>query len=351
MQIDVWNISGAGFHFGRHGLGQEESGVNLPSDSLFSALAARKAALHGAAGLEAWVELFLKDPPPFVCSSAFPFGGEVRFYPLPLRRAPAPPNGAIKDHKKVKQVQFVSEVIFLAILSGEALETYLTPENLLHNGCLLVTTNERKKLPERLRSGEIRLWVQERRPRVAIGRISQNSTLYFTGRTAFAPGCGLWFGVRWLKPEVQTKIGLDELLADLGDAGLGGERASGFGQARITRAGQLHLPGSEGTAWVALSRYLPHPEDGPALTYRQAAYSVETVGGWVESPGKPAERRRNLRMVSEGSVLGPISRAVPGLVVDVQPDYGGGLRPIGHPVWRSGLALAAGFKPGVLQEE
>jgi CRISPR/Cas system CSM-associated protein Csm4 (group 5 of RAMP superfamily) len=47
MQLECWNIQGASFHFGTHGLGQEQTMVTMPSDSLFGALVARLARTHG----------------------------------------------------------------------------------------------------------------------------------------------------------------------------------------------------------------------------------------------------------------------------------------------------------------
>jgi CRISPR-associated protein Csm4 len=203
-------------------------------------------------------------------------------------------------------------------------------------------------LPEALRQHEARLWHIEQRPRVTIGRTQPDSALYFTGRTSFNQGCGLWFAVLWLEDPAPQRPTLERLLADLEHAGLGGERAGGFGQALIRPAGSLDLPAPDDQPWVALSRCLPNAEDLPVLLDHRAAYRVETVGGWVESPGMPAERRRSIRMLAEGSVLGPAARPAPGQVVDVQPDYGG-KRPLGHPVWRNGLALAVGFTPGALE--
>ena len=52
MEIDVWHINGNGFHFGRHGLEQEESRIHFPSDSLFAALVARMVELYGASEVE-----------------------------------------------------------------------------------------------------------------------------------------------------------------------------------------------------------------------------------------------------------------------------------------------------------
>lgn len=347
MQLDVWNISGSGFHFGRHGLEQEVSGVHLPSDSLFAALTARLAALDGPQAVDAWGQAFRSNPP-WVASSAFPRAGGVRFFPTPLRTAGSKkPEDGRPAHKFIKRLRFVSEGVFRALLNGGSLADLYDPDLCLQNRQALLLDAEMSALPPAPGASKA-IWAVEQRPRVTIGREAQNSTLYFTGRTQFAEGCGLWFAVRWFDPAEQNRQLLGRLLADLADAGLGGERASGFGQATIVPAGELDLPEPAGNPWVALSRYLPHPQDLPALLDKRAAYNVETVGGWVESPGKPAERRRGLRMLAEGAVLGPLDRALPGQMADVQPDYAGN-RPLGHPVWRNGQALAVGFAPGALE--
>jgi len=62
----------------------------------------------------------------------------------------------------------------------------------------------------------------------------------------------------------------------------------------------------------------------------------------VDSPISKSERRRAVRMLAEGAVLGGVARVVPGQIIDVQPNYDG-KQPLGHPVWRSGLALAVGL--------
>ena len=88
MQLELWQITGEGFHFGRHGLEQEESGVHFPSDSLFAALVARMVALFGSTEVEEFGKAFLNGKPYFVLSSAFPRAGDVLFFPVPLRRQP-----------------------------------------------------------------------------------------------------------------------------------------------------------------------------------------------------------------------------------------------------------------------
>lgn len=343
MLLETWNIYGSGFHFGRHGLGQEESGVHWPSDSLFAALVARLAALRGPHQVEAWIEPFLTDPPLFVLTSAFPAAGEIRFYPIPLRPASLDSTQGNVSYKKLKHVRYVSEKIFQKLISGVPLVRLFDEKLTLQAGQLLIDPADVLKIPESLRKSEKRtVWNVEQRPRVTVGRVQSSSNLYFTGRTSFAPDCGLWFGVQWFEEQQNARAELADLLQELGDAGLGGERNSGFGAARLEPSGQAELPDRGQGAWIALSRFLPDKAETGVLLDPSTAYSIETVGGWVQSPGKAAERRQSIHMLAEGSVLGPSRAAAPGRIVDVQPNYAG-TQPIGHPVWRNGKTVAVGF--------
>jgi CRISPR-associated protein Csm4 len=341
MELDIWHIDGQGFHFGRHGLGQEESSYLFSSDTVFAALVARLADRRGSQAAADLVTALKGDVPPFVLSSAFPRAASVYFFPPPLRPPqPSPKTDALKP-KDLKRVRFVSESRFRALLAGKSLAELMHDSKPLHRGQVLYSEEEGPRLPPAvIDDGQI--WDVEKRPRVTVGRAAQNSQIYFTGRTVFHRDCGLWLAVRWLERSSRYEDLLADLFAELGDAGLGGERSTGFGQCRIVRQERaLDLPAVGNGLWVSLSRYLPRSDEMPALRHPSAAYVVETVGGWVEGRPHKSERRRSVRMLTEGATLGPVSRAVPGQIVDVQPDYEG-KQPIGHPVWRSGLALAVG---------
>ncbi len=348
MRLDIWNISGSGFHFGRHGLGQEESSIHWPSDSLFAAITARVAALQGASGVQTWMDHFLDDPPVLVLTSAFPRAGSVQFYPAPLRTRRQSGSEERVPHKTIKRLKFVSESVLHKLLDGALLAEQYDEKLTFQGGQVLVDQKDLPALPEDIRTRKLSVWKVEQQPRVALGRVQVNSNLYHTGRTVFSPQCGLWFGVQWLKTDDTVKAFLEEILNDLGYAGLGGERSSGFGSADLQPAGSIEFSDYPGQPWVSLSRYLPRNGESAALLDPLAAYNMENVGGWAQSASQKAERRRNVRMLVEGSVFGAVE-GTPGRVVDVQPDYGG-TQPLGHPVWRNGAAVAVGFKPGALEE-
>jgi CRISPR type III-A-associated RAMP protein Csm4 len=340
MQLDVWHITGDGFHWGRHGLGQEESGWHMPSDSVWAALFARLVDLHGAAAAQTWAAQLQSDAPPLALTSALPRAGQVLFFPTPLRL----PTGALKmgvKAKKVKRAKLVSEKLFREILSGDALADVIDQCIELNGGTALVSKDEWAQLPDRVQADR-KVWDVGRRPNVVVGRGAHNSQLYFTGRTMFHPGCGLWLGVRWLQAEVDQEKRLTELMLDWGEAGMGGERSRGYGRfTAVRQPDRLELPDARDGLWVTLSRYLPRADETSALRDERAAYLIENVGGWIDSPVSRSQRRRAVRLLAEGAVLGPVARRVPGQMVDARPIYSEAPQ-IDHPVWRSGLAVAVG---------
>ncbi len=346
MRIETWNITseGGGFHFGRHGLGQEETAIAMPSDSLFAALVNRLAVGSGVQAVETFITPFLEGSPPFALSSTFPFAGDVRFFPVPL--AAVYDTAAESEAKTFKRVQFVSEGLFRQLLNGKTMQDVFAAAQNQMGGRLLVGTDEITSLPAAIRKEESPVWGEEIRPRVTLGRVAQNSSIYFTGRVTYAKDCGLWFGVYWGREDDPLKIQLHNLFADLGDAGLGAERSVGFGVCRFIQKNSLDLPDAGSQPWVSLSRYLPSEDETRALTWEKAAYRIVSVGGWLDSPSLRGQRRRPVNLIEEGATLGSVLRPIPGALVDVRPRYTGKAELAGHPVYRSGLALAVGWKGG-----
>jgi len=346
MQLDTWLIQGGGFHFGLHGLGQEETAPCFPSDSLFAALLARLAHLAGAQAVEEFTGLFQQDSPPFVLSSTFPFAGQVLFYPTPAsaRRGEA----AGVTAKQLKKASYLSGSLFRALLDGQPLVERYPGALKLQGGSLLASPEEAALLPKSLQDDPSALiWQVEQRPRVTLGRAAQNSNIFFTGRVSYAADCGLWFAVRWLREDAALKARLVELLGELAEFGLGAERSIGFGACTIRPAASIQLPEPGGGAWLTLSRYLPRPDEMAALQHPDACYTLRSVGGWLDSPVRSGQRRRPVNLLAEGSIFGPLSRPIPGRVVDVRPSYESNPDPLKHPVYRSGLALAVRCQPPV----
>jgi hypothetical protein len=82
--------------------------------------------------------------------------------------------------------------------------------------------------------------------------------------------------------------------------------------------------------WL-LSLFTPGPAD--AIDWKRGNYTVIARGGRIDSPAGFGERKKQLQMVTEGSVL-IAGDNIRGAAPDVAPDG------FPHPVFRSGFALS-----------
>lgn len=334
MNLKTWEFTGGPFHFGRRGLGQEITAVSFSSDSLFAALISRLAELEGAKAIESFMEPFLKERPPLVLSSLFPRAGTIRFFPVPAARGRTELKEGI-SYKDLKKMRFLSEKLFLRIIQGEDIQTIFSESEKLQGGIILAEPSEAKGIKPVL-------WKEEKRPRVTLDRQTQTSSLFFTGGVHFAEGCGLWAAANVADESILKQM--DLLMTELGEAGLGAERSVGMGRCVVKRGSDLNLPEpSEGGLMVTLGHFLPKKNQTQVMQVEGASYKLETIGGWVTSPQEMNQRRRIVRMVTEGAVLGAL-KGIPGDLVDVRPVYDGETG-ISHPVWRNGQVLSAGFTP------
>jgi len=365
----------SGLHLGAHGENPHKVSVSLPSDSLFAALLD----VFGRAGgdPQSFAAPFDAESPdpPLLLSSAFPFAGGVRFYPLPVdRRRLFSPEAAQKAGKLLKRIQFLSEGLFRLALQGQRLDDWLFPPDeagepraglALQDGALWMARDEVQRLPEGFRKA-VKLHALRHHPvfslaqtpRVTIDRITSASNIFQAGRVTFAQGCGLWFGVAWRQPDRPVagqegptyRQAFSRALDLLQHDGLGGERSAGYGAFGFTEGQAISLPEPlPGAAAFLLSRYHPRPAELPAaLSVPGAAYQLVFVGGWLRTPSGPAQRRKRLALLAEGSLAAPPAYPA-GDLVDVRPEYGGAPS-VPHPVYRSGLALAVGWPAEFSQE-
>lgn len=336
---------GQGFHFGRAGYEQETSSEMLPSDSLFAALIVAFLERYGDPA--AFVQPWLEARPPFVVSSVFPYVGDIPLLPMPRLRVLLPDEFAPRARKAIKHLRYVSPAILRKLLDGQPLDRDWSPSGpqlSLQDGAIWLDPSERTALPERLQAlpeealKAIKIWKSDSVPRVTLDRASSSSQIYQMGRTVFAEECGLWF----LADVSDWGDLLVELLTDLGDRGIGGERSNGYGAFQL--GAPLPVPNLssslETLRVMTLSRYHPRSSELAAGVLGDgAAYELVKVGGWLETPFGPAQRRKTVRMIEVGSVLK--NRGVVGELVDVRPDYD---RPgaLNHPVYRCGYALTVG---------
>lgn len=366
--IRIRGRPGSGFHFGQRGIGQEESAPCPASDTLFAALVARLAA-RAPEAVDPFMEGFprwmggaddLPGDPPFLISSAFPYAGEVRFFPKPEERGAIGRDQASErrpDAKKLKRATYVSEDIFRSLLEGASLESWAERAVAIQGGALWLAPEELEKLPvalqkqQRYEPEKAAVWTVEQRPRVTLDRATSRSEIFHSGCTLYADGCGMWFAIAWRNLERpvagrSVRDWLTVLLEDLEQTGLGGLRAAGMGACAITPDEIVPFPEVNGGLWLTLSRFHPRPEDVTAITNSRAAYRVVTVGGWVQVERGPDQRRIPVQMLAEGAVLGPAGPGPFGDVVDVRPRYENPAGDLPHPVWRYGLAFPVGFGKG-----
>jgi CRISPR/Cas system CSM-associated protein Csm4 (group 5 of RAMP superfamily) len=193
------------------------------------------------------------------------------------------------------------------------------------------------------------------RSSVAVDRLSGTaSTPRLSACLEFAAGAGLWFLVVYRdssarelwEPKVKSALKL------LADTGLGGGRSRGWGRAEMpefqdavfpevllspaaSEAPDAAEPPAEAapaeTAYWLLSLFSPVESDG--VDWSRGAYSIVDRHGRIESRVRYGDKKKPLRMVSEGSVLfAPDSPA--GSAPDVAPDG------FPHPVYRFGYAVS-----------
>jgi CRISPR-associated protein Csm4 len=356
----------SGFHVGIRGMNLEEARISVPSDTLFAALI--DAWRRSSGDVDRLTGHFYPNmqhiPPPFQLSSAFPFVGKVRFYPMPADPSRMFIQKALKERgKTLNRVQFISEKLLLMAVQGQCLDDYLYPLDeqnepgkgaVLQGGALWFSLDELPDLPVEMQRAagkrhsliSIKIWSDQRVQRVTIDRIASASTIYQAGKLVFASSCGLWFGIVEQSTDEFFHQAFECALGLLADDGLGGERTSGYGVFTWKKENPFNLPDPfPGQLTYILSRYSPRSEDElPAvLTDARAAYRLVAIGGWAHSIDGPSQRRKRIQMVTEGSLVVPSGFPV-GQVVNVAPEYDNPAGAYPHPVFRNGIALGIGWQ-------
>jgi CRISPR-associated protein Csm4 len=393
-QLTLYHLTPtSAFHLSLRGVGQEKTEIYLPSDSLFAALVATYMETGGqpehlTQAFPQYAEPKAAEagphpaPPPFLLTSTFPLAGELRFYPAPpslnlmlsaAKREELEAKGRLKE---VKKIQFLSEGLFEKLVQGEKLDTWLPGQEpglqpgvsaaeqglFLHAGVLWLMTDEIKLLPQAMRQDDkgrsrplealrqLTIWQVGTTPRVTVDRRSNASEIFYTGRVTFSPECGWWFGLAWAPEAAEaTRQAVSLTLQVLPDAGLGAERAAGYGQFACRQAGERSWPTpAANDTFLTLSRYHPRQNELPQVIQGvTAAYKLVSVGGWLASVSQKAQRRRRLWLLGEGSVVQAVGAGPWGDMVDVRPIYPGTSERFDHAVWRFGLACPVKLKGDV----
>jgi len=322
------------------GIGLEAVEDHLSSDSLTSALINAASILYGPEGASRMVDALGAETPAFVLSSLFPYGPDpadskktTEALVKPLIDPPMEKD-SIGLRKEFKRLRYLHPEDFLLWLQGNPLDARRM-EDLLKRSSKL--TNE--------------WWKKDLRPRVALDRESQGSSIWNQGALFFAReekdesgglkkvGAGLYGLVRFA--DLSWKKILEETFRLLGDTGLGGERTYGLGFFEFGGFEPLSpvwekilaLPPDRVTL---LSVYYPRDDERKSLGDFFEAWEIRERRGYIVS-GRDAKtiKRKRIRMIAEGSVC---RKSLRGALADVTPenpeDFG-----LGHKIFRSGLAF------------
>ena len=327
------------------------------SDSLYAAVTAAM----GALGIrDEWLDATARNPqgPAVRFSSCFPFLGETGFI-VPPRNIWPPMGGAPVSLSKIRwrSARFIPVSLVAALLDGQGLsEEQWTVDGA--SECLMPAG-----LP-----GPFRTSV---RWSAAVDRLTGSTERHATAGIEFRRDAGLWAVISFADEEAGTRWpgpvrGAFRLLAD---SGFGGERSRGWGHClepeflegtlpelilpppeknagpagdpspgegpvgaeEILAAAPVEPPPPSLTSHWLLSLFTPGPED--AVDWKRGNYTVVARGGRVDSPAGYGERKKQLHMVTEGSVL-VAGETIRGMAPDVAPDG------FAHPVFRAGFALS-----------
>lgn len=322
-----------GLHIGRGVENLAETHAHVPSDSLFAALLDVSQTLGFR--MDSFIQSDGKGAPAFRVTSAFPFAGRIRFYPMPVDLNAVFSSARIEEFgagKNIKKIRYFSEALFEQWCGGNQLDGELEEKDgewgcktSLQNGAVWLTNAEKRGLPETL-------WAMQTLPRVTVDRINSAPTLFQSERVFFSNGCGLWFGA------VGDVSNLPGILETLGEGGLGGERTSGYGSFTCAVEGEKDFldPSSDGRTYL-LSRYHPCGESEiNSLKRDGSAYRLESVGGWLKTLEGAAQRRKRVWMLCEGSLIAGNPQ---GDAPDVRPTYSNPAGDVTHPVFRPGFAV------------
>ena len=307
----------------------DESETFIHSDTLSAAILSTWALLEPSAAAERAAN------PPFLLSSAFPYFQGTYFLPRPLgSTAPELPDKGLRSYKKLKKIQWLASELW----SDTAINGWRI--NLDNIAIVQSTLALPKTTGQKIEN--LKLWMQEERPRLATERISGaalEGQLFNFGRVHFHPESGLYFLARFVSDS--GKEGFEAALSLLGDHGIGADRSNGNGFFHWKKAGDFpELSTADNSVFTALSLISPAPKDFSATWLDEASYSLTSRGGWIAHQGL---RRRRLRMFTEGSQF---HQPLAGRVVEVTPTNVPEEKTAPCPIYRDGRGFF--IEPGVV---
>ncbi len=230
-------------------------------------------------------------------SSAFPFSESSYFLPTLLLRPDSLFEVSESDYqlwKKLKKLQFLPLEWLKRILKGEKIAVFERDIESV-SGTL---------------NGIFKFRVA---PKVALGRITQNSNIYHYGEIHFDKG-GLFIMAEF--EDEGLRIDFSGLLKLLGDEGIGGRRTAGYGLFDVEKDKiEIEVP-EDANFHLLLSLYWPPDDERSNGLLKNSAYKLIRRTGWFLLDDGRSLRKRPVWMFQEGSVL---SARPKGGAVDVTP--------------------------------
>lgn len=285
----------------------------LSSDTLYGAICSALSSLYE--DFDEMLQL-MKQSPPFLISSAFPFVGTkdiAHFLPKPIDRPQKLENLMdMEGMKKLKKVKYIHESIFNKWINGEVNEAYLArnitnyriEDELIHPKELKLNFN--------IESLDI--------PRNSINRQSQLSDIFYSSGNYYK-NVGFFFLVRFMNKENEKKYH-DVLLGAvkfLRDRGFGGDVSAGKGHFELidfTDKEILQQP-ENGNRFISLSSY--HPAQDEINAYKEKKgllYDIFTKRG----RGSDGRNRKQVRFFTEGSTFPELNKEIYGEAIPVEKE-------------------------------
>lgn len=348
-------------HFGKLGIGMEETSERVRSDTLFSAWMSTYAKLFGKDAATNLLQQFNTQAElPFRLSSTFVYQQLdeklVYYLPRPLMFPPNYPVGDDLDFAKAyKSLKYLPLEIWQHWYQGDGF-----------------TKRDHQELTDKIKGGAkgalsqagtfdySKAFELSKVPKIAVDRTTRATNLYYTGFVQYqwrpngnVPSdveslSGLYFIVHL--PNSNLENTFFAVLDFMGGEGIGGERSNGAGQFKVdwstcelTPLWKQVIEFSGANYHSLISMFWTNESSKlrellPETPTLAASYELQERGGWIASPCSDGRqvRRQSVQMFAEGSVFPAIPE---GKLADVTPE---GFTD--HRVYRSGISLSLPIK-------
>ncbi len=325
-------------HFGRLGIGMEETVERVQSDTLFSAWMSVYARLFGKDAIESLLHKFNASSPPVRMSSTFIYHQKenktIYYLPRPQQFPINYPKEDLDFFKTYKKLSYLPLEVWQRWYQNDGINNEDIQE-------LIDRTNTKGTNGKLDKAGVFdysQAFKIDKHPKAAIDRTTRATNFYHTGFVQFQwekSISGLYFLLKFTPEGEKLADELKAALHLLGEEGLGGERSSGAGRFEIE---WLDLPKSwhdvvetKGTHHELISLFWDSDISQEFL--KSSAYEIIECGGWI---GDVNLRRKKVRMFVEGSVF---SQQPQGKLVDVTPTQFKR-----HRIYRNGIGLSLPIK-------